>query len=138
MFCTVYGIMRAWLLRLRRDGVSLGDPRPAADWIEGFVSSEQRQTRSRTVLCLVFRRVGDANMLPNTAELFDPHILSVRHGTIYLRGHERVPQGKATAAVVQEWRLDCQRAVPPDALYGPPMGELAPCVRDANLPDDAA
>lgn len=130
--------MRAWLLRLRKDGVSLGDHRPAADWIEGFVSSEQRHTRSRTVLCLVFRRVGDANMLPNTAELFEPHILSVRHGTIYLRGHERVPQGKATAAVVQEWRLDCQRAVPPGAHYGPPMGELAPCVRNTDCRDDAA
>ena len=130
--------MRAWLLRLRKDGVSLGDHRPAADWIEGLVSSEQRHTRSRTLLCLVFRRVGDANMLPNTAELFDPHILSLRHGTIYLRGHERVQQGDATAAVVQEWRLDCQRAVPPDGLYGPPTGALAPCVRDADRPEDAA
>ena len=124
--------MRSWLLRLRKDGVSLGDDRPAADWLDGFVSSEQRQTRSRTVLCLVFRRVGDANMLPNTAELFDPHILSVRHGTIYLRGHERVQQGRATAAVVQEWRLDCQRAVSPGGHYGSPLGELAPAVRDGE------
>jgi hypothetical protein len=124
--------MRAWMLQLRKDGVSLGDDRPPSDWMEGFVSSEQRQTRSRTMLCLVVRRVGESNLLPNTAELFDPHILSVRHGTIYLRGHERLQRGRAVAAVVQEWRLDCQRAVPPGGPYGPPMGDLAPLAGDAD------
>jgi hypothetical protein len=39
---------------------------------------------------------------------------------MYVRGFERV----GAAAVVQEWRLDVQRAEAPGGHYGPPLGEV--------------
>jgi hypothetical protein len=68
----------------------------------------------------VFRRVIDPHPMPNWRELFEPHIMSIGGGTIWLRGFERV----GDAAVAQEWRLDVQRAVAPGAVSGPPMGEV--------------
>ena len=112
--------MRAWLLRLRREGVRLGEDRPAGDWTEGFVTFTSRPTKSRTFDCLVFRRVGDAHPMPDWCELFEPRLVAVGGGTLYVRGFERV----GAAAVVQEWRLDCQRAVAPGGHYGPPLGEV--------------
>ena len=112
--------MRAWLLRLRREGVRLGEDRPPGDWTEGFVTFTSRPTKARTFDCLVFRRVGDPHPMPDWCELFEPRIVAVGGGTLYVRGFERV----GVAAVVQEWRLDCQRAVAPGEHYGPPLGEV--------------
>lgn len=114
--------MRAWLLPLRREGVRLGDERPPSDWTEGFVSFTSRPGRGRSFDCLVFRRVGDSHPMPNWCELFEPRIVSVGDGTLIVRGFERV----GAAAVVQEWRLDVQRAVAPGGHYGPPLGEVRP------------
>ena len=59
--------------------------------------------------------------------------MSIRAGSIYLRGFERVQRGGSTAALIQEWRLDCQRAVAPGGHYGPPLGELpAGCVVNSS------
>jgi len=41
---------------------------------------------------------------------------------LIVRGFERA----GAAAVVQEWRLDLQRAVAPGGHYGPPLGEVRP------------
>jgi hypothetical protein len=114
--------MRAWLLPLRHQGVRLEQERPPSDWVEGFVSFETRTVRGRSFDCLVFRRVVDSHPMPNWRELFEPRIVSVGAGTLYVRGFERV----GAAAVVQEWRLDVQRAVAPGAHYGPPLGEVRP------------
>ena len=74
--------MRAWLLRLRCEGVRLGEERPPADWTEGFVSFVSRPSRARTFDCLVFRRVIDSHPMPNWCELFEPRIVSVGAGTL--------------------------------------------------------
>lgn len=112
--------MRAWLLELRRGGVRVGGQRAPAEWVDGFVSFTSRPGKARTFDCCVFRRVGDPHPMPNWRELFEPRIVSIGGGTIWLRGFER----DGSAAVVQEWRLDCQRAVKPGGHFGPPLGEV--------------
>ena len=107
-------------MQLRRDGVLFGDARPPTDWTEGFVSFTARPGKASTFDCLVFRRVVDAHPMPNWCELFEPYIVSIGGGTLVVRGFERVDR----AAVVQEWRLDVQRAVAPGGHYGPPLGEV--------------
>lgn len=114
--------MRAWLLELRRGGVRVHGTRRPDDWVEGFVSFTSRVTRSRSFDCLVFRRVTDPHPVPNWRELYEPRIMSIGGGSLWLRGFER----DGDAAVVQEWQLDVQRAVPPGGHYGPPLGEVPP------------
>jgi hypothetical protein len=64
--------------------------------------------------------VTDPHPAPNWAELFEPRLVSVGAGSMWLRGFERVDG----VGFVQEWRLDVQRAIKPNETYGPPMGEL--------------
>jgi hypothetical protein len=112
--------MRAWLLKLRLHGVRITGDRPPADWVEGFLSFREQRTAARSFDCLVFRRVIDPHPVPNWAELYEPRLLSIGAGSIWLRGFERVDG----VGFVQGWRLDVQRAIKPDETYGPPMGEL--------------
>jgi hypothetical protein len=112
--------MRAWLLKLRLDGVRIKGDRSPGDWVEGFLSFHEQRTNARSFDCLVFRRVTDPHPAPNWAELFEPRLVSVGAGSMWLRGFERVDG----VGFVQEWRLDVQRAIKPNETYGPPVGEL--------------
>lgn len=114
------------MLRLRAAGVLLPELRPPEEWHEGFVSLETTrpaQRTGRTTLVAEFRGFGDSHLVP-PARLFEPVLTGLAHGTILLRGIERVTQGRKTAAVLQEWRLDAQRVIPPGGTAGPPLGEL--------------
>lgn len=117
--------MRAWLLELRRRGARVRGDRSPEEWVEGFVSFHSRRTRARSFDCLVFRRVIDSHPMHNWRELFEPRLMSIGGGSIWVRGFER----DGEAAVVQEWRLDVQRAVKPGGHHGPPLGEVAPSRR---------
>lgn len=121
--------MRAWLLPLRRAGALLPDDRPAPDWAEGFFRFTERRKPRGTARVLEFRKVGDPHTVPLAGELFEPVLVRLDQGTLVFRGIERVRQGRRLAAVVQEWRIDVARAVPPGGHYGSPLGELAPAVR---------
>jgi hypothetical protein len=112
--------VRAWLLELRRSGVRVRGVRRPDEWVEGFVSFRAHPTRCRSFDCMVFRRVMDPHPMPNWRELYEPRIMSIGGGSLWIRGFER----QGDAALVQEWRLDCQRAVAPGGHVGPPLGEV--------------
>lgn len=107
---------------MRSRGTRIKVPRAADDWVEGFVSFAGRRTAARSFDCVVFRRIIDAHPVPNWRELFEPRLTSIGDGTLWLRGFE----SHDGAAVVQEWRLDVQRAVKPGGRVGPPLGEIKP------------
>ena len=46
------------------------------------------------------------------------------HVTVVGRVQNNDYERDGAAAVVQEWRLDVQRAVAPGEHYGPPLGEV--------------
>lgn len=67
-------------------------------------------------------RHADSHNVPDCAELFDPRLVSIGAGTLWVRGFEST----GNAGVVQEWRVDVQRPIRPGGHYGPPLGETGP------------
>lgn len=128
--------MRGWVLILRRGGTLLPRQRPSDDWREGFVESRSRWAGDRLVRVLEFRKLGASAVAPPDAVLYDFAVTRLGGEGLTVRGIERLESCGSVAAVLQEWRVDLQRVVPPGGHYGPPLGKVRPSVGPGSEKDD--
>ncbi len=127
--------MRGWILKLRQGGTLLPQHRAPEDWREGFVESRSEWAGERLVRVLEFRRIHAAVVAPPDEVLYDFAVTRFGREGVLVRGIERLEHRGTVAAVLQEWRLDLQRVVPPGGHYGAPTGEVRPWVSPGSEQD---
>ncbi len=120
--------MRGWMLKLRKSGTLLPQRRDPDEWLEGFIESRSRWAGERLVRVPEFRQIHASVVAPPDALLYDFAVTRLGGEGITVRGIERLESRGTVAAVLQEWRVDLQRVVPPGGHYGPPLGVIRPSV----------